>query len=295
MDSDVAARRQPVANHDMPPIASTDRGSRAADPSLGRPLSRGAPGHDPAARAPGGKPGGDVRRVDPPIPTGIPAPPPPVSLEELGEVAPDTGPRVRQDPRVEARQQAEAAEKARKRAEREQQQDKQRQEQEKKKKQQEEAKRRQEEAKKQREGAKAPAHVRLPNRARFGHAEAVALLRGAGINVRSSGGCADRSRSTCTSLEGIRRPVLEAVLRLRHDSACEVEISGGTEIGHAEGTYSHSNGYKIDILPHRCVSDYIESRNRFSGHRNDGAKTYRGSEGAVYYRESDHWDILVRR
>jgi hypothetical protein len=129
---------------------------------------------------------------------------------------------------------------------------------------------------------------------RLAHDSALQLLRGAGITATSSGGCRSRRRPDCTSLDGIRRPVLRELIRLRYKSRCDIEVSGGTETGHAGGHFSHANGYKIDILPDECISDHIEGSYRFAGHRGDGAKTYKGSGDVTYFREIDHWDIMVR-
>jgi hypothetical protein len=35
-------------------------------------------------------------------------------------------------------------------------------------------------------------------------------------------------------------------------------VQGGTEVGHSSGTYSHYNGYKIDIGLNTCHSNYIK-------------------------------------
>ena len=58
-------------------------------------------------------------------------------------------------------------------------------------------------------------------------------------------------------------------------SGCAITITGGTEIGHASGTYSHWNGYKVDVRPTTCVSSYITSRYAYYGVRADGATMYR--------------------
>lgn len=133
-----------------------------------------------------------------------------------------------------------------------------------------------------------------PGKARLAHSEAEQILHAAGIKLLSSGACGDRTRSECTSLEGIRRPAIEGILMFKQRSGCPVVITGGTEVGHADGRYSHARGYKLDITPDECVTGYIKRTGRYAGTRGDGAAIYEASNGVVYNRESDHWDITFR-
>lgn len=83
------------------------------------------------------------------------------------------------------------------------------------------------------------------------------------------------------------------VIDLKRRSGCPIVITGGTEVGHAPGRYSHHAGYKLDISPNRCISGYIRREYPYQRVRGDGARLYGDSE-TVYARESDHWDILFR-
>ncbi|MBB2912662.1 hypothetical protein FHS43_003945 [Streptosporangium becharense] len=127
--------------------------------------------------------------------------------------------------------------------------------------------------------------------ARLQHTDAALRLRKAGLRWTSSGGCADRHIRTCTSLEAVRSTTVASVIALRRRSDCPIVVTGGTEVGHAPGTYSHYAGYKLDIKPNRCINRYIRRNNSLQGVRGDGARLY-GSSGTVYAREPDHWDIL---
>lgn len=40
---------------------------------------------------------------------------------------------------------------------------------------------------------------------------------------------------------------------------CAVTVTGGTEVGHADGTYSHYNGYKLDFSLTSGLSSYIKN------------------------------------
>jgi hypothetical protein len=124
------------------------------------------------------------------------------------------------------------------------------------------------------------------------HSQATARFSAAGLTWSSSGGCSTRSNSTCTSFEQINQSTVDGIITFKGVSGCSVNITGGTEVGHAAGTYSHYNGYKIDITPSTCVSSYITSHYSYSGQRSDGASMYTAASGNVYARESNHWDIL---
>ena len=123
------------------------------------------------------------------------------------------------------------------------------------------------------------------------HSQATSIFRAAGITWSSSGGCSDRYNSTCTSFEQINDSTVYGVRTLKTASGCAVNITGGTEVGHASGTYSHWNGYKVDISKYTCVGNYI--RNTFTriADRGDGAAQWRSGAGNIYADEGSHWDI----
>lgn len=125
-------------------------------------------------------------------------------------------------------------------------------------------------------------------------AEARALLSAAGIPVTSSGNCSDRNNPTCTSLEQVRRNTINGIIAFKNASGCAVTVTGGTETGHGSGTYSHWNGYKVDISRTTCVTNYIRAHYTSIGNRGDGAPQYRDAGGNIYADEywANHWDIL---
>ncbi|MEU0333984.1 hypothetical protein [Streptomyces sp. NPDC006193] len=132
--------------------------------------------------------------------------------------------------------------------------------------------------------------------AKYSHAAAAQKLRAAGIAWTSSGGCSNRNNRRCTSFERINRSTVAGVIDFRKASRCAVTITGGTETGHASGTYSHWNGYKVDIQPTTCVNRYITRKFRYVGQRpGDHAKQYKSPSGNVYAREGSHWDITYYR
>ncbi|MGI5493011.1 hypothetical protein [Microtetraspora malaysiensis] len=133
--------------------------------------------------------------------------------------------------------------------------------------------------------------------ARLENAGAMRQLLTAGLRWRSSGRCTDRTNSTCTSLDGVRYGTLMQAIELKRRSNCRIIVTGGTEIGHSRGRYSHENGYKIDVAHNPCIDAYVTKTFDYWTTRGDGARMYRpeaASNSVVYADEDNHWDILYR-
>ncbi|HMU41067.1 MAG TPA: hypothetical protein PKE31_18825 [Pseudomonadota bacterium] len=127
--------------------------------------------------------------------------------------------------------------------------------------------------------------------AKLSQAQAESRIRGAGIGIYSSGGCSNRYKSNCTSLDQINDRTVNGIITLKGASGCGITITGGTETGHASGTYSHWNGYKVDISFSGCIDSYITRNFSYIGKRGDGAPMYKSAAGNIYAKESSHWDI----
>lgn len=121
------------------------------------------------------------------------------------------------------------------------------------------------------------------------HQAAVDAL-GDGFVISSSGNCSDRTRTNCTSLDGVRDLTVTRIGEFQDAVGETLVITGGTEAGHAAGQYSHANGYKIDVRPSDQVNSYIQSN-----YTSIGNSRWRDPRGNVYYRHGppDHWDISV--
>jgi len=117
-------------------------------------------------------------------------------------------------------------------------------------------------------------------------------ITGAKITVSSSGGCSDRNKTNCTSLDQVNSGTVDGIITLKNASGCAITITGGTETGHASGTYSHWNGYKFDISLNSCIDAYIKKSFAYQGLRSDGSPLYKSSAGNLYAKEGSHWDIL---
>ncbi|OLF10039.1 hypothetical protein BLA60_16385 [Actinophytocola xinjiangensis] len=121
---------------------------------------------------------------------------------------------------------------------------------------------------------------------KLSHADATARLRSSGITWSSSGGCSDRNNPTCTSFTQVNLATIQGAQTLRSASGCGLNVTGGTETGHASGTYSHWNGYKLDFGLNSCISNYI--RGNFAA---IGGNKWQSGSGNIYFLESNHWDV----
>ncbi|MFI6133835.1 hypothetical protein [Micromonospora sp. NPDC051141] len=121
---------------------------------------------------------------------------------------------------------------------------------------------------------------------------ATSQLRAAGITWSSSGNCSNRNVATCTSFEGVRQATIDGIITFKRASGCAVNVTAGTETGHAGGTYSHWNGYKLDIAKSSCVNNYIYNHYAYVGYISGWGYQYRAASGNLYTDEGDHWDIL---
>ncbi|MFF0414720.1 peptidoglycan-binding protein [Kitasatospora sp. NPDC004745] len=122
--------------------------------------------------------------------------------------------------------------------------------------------------------------------------QAASMLSSAGITWSSSGNCSDRGSSSCTSFDGLRRASADGAIALKRSiGSCPLNITGGTETGHASGTYSHGNGYKLDFGMSGCLTNYIHGTFTHSGTRGDGADLWTAASGNIYANEGSHWDV----
>ncbi|CAH1776914.1 unnamed protein product [Owenia fusiformis] len=125
---------------------------------------------------------------------------------------------------------------------------------------------------------------------KISHSAARSMLSREGIGISSSGRCSNRYNPRCTSLEQIRRKTITGTINeLKRPSRCPMTVTGGTEVGHARGTYSHWNGFKIDLGLNSCLNNYI--RANFPFYRMRGRyRVYRARSGNEYCLEGNHWD-----
>ncbi len=126
---------------------------------------------------------------------------------------------------------------------------------------------------------------------KLSQSQAASQLSAAGITWSSSGNCTTRSNAHCTSFDQINAATVQGVITLKHASGCAINITGGTEVGHASGTYSHYNGYKVDIAHNSCIDNYVHSAFTKIANRGDGYPQWQASSGNLYCDEGTHWDV----
>lgn len=120
---------------------------------------------------------------------------------------------------------------------------------------------------------------------------AASQLSAAGVTHSSSGNCTTRSNSTCTSYEQINQSTVTGLVTLKNASKCAINVTGGTEVGHASGTYSHYNGYKADVAKNSCIDSYVKNSFTRIADRGDGYPQWKAASGNIYCDEGNHWDI----
>jgi len=92
-----------------------------------------------------------------------------------------------------------------------------------------------------------------------------------------------RNNPTCTSYEGILSGTVDGVITLKNASgASSLVITGGTEVGHASGTYSHYNGYKVDVRHTTTLDNYIHTAFTRIANRSDGYPQWQAASGNIY-------------
>lgn len=121
---------------------------------------------------------------------------------------------------------------------------------------------------------------------KLSHADAAARLSAAGVAWTSSGGCSDRNQPNCTSFTEINLDTILGAITLQQAGGCALTITGGTETGHADGTYSHWNGYKLDFRMTSCLTNWVQ------GHYTPiGGSKWQSGSGNIYFHEGNHWDV----
>jgi hypothetical protein len=128
---------------------------------------------------------------------------------------------------------------------------------------------------------------------RLSQSQAAARLQAAGISAVSSGGCTSPSGSTCTSYEGVREGTVNGAITLKSACGCSIVITGGTETGHASGTYSHANGYKFDFQKNSGLNNYVTSAFTRIANRGDGYPQWQSAAGNIYCDEGNHVSYTI--
>lgn len=97
----------------------------------------------------------------------------------------------------------------------------------------------------------------------------------------------------CTSVGGLRQSTVSQTINIKNICG-SITVTGGSELGHADGGLSHGSGSKIDLSTgiDSCIqggSDGFFARNGSRGSH----PRYIDKCNNEYVRESTHWDITV--
>ena len=115
-------------------------------------------------------------------------------------------------------------------------------------------------------------------------AEAASRLSAAGVGVKPG-----------ARLEGIQPHVIDGVIALNRSCGCNIVVTEGTGGTHQNGTYSHSNGYKLDLRTNNnpALVSYVQNNFTPGAPWRDGTRTYVNGN-ATYAVERDHIDVVYR-
>lgn len=124
-------------------------------------------------------------------------------------------------------------------------------------------------------------------------------LADAGIDVNKPP-CPDGVRyqnvaGGCTTVGGLRENTVAQAIQLSKVCSPYV-LTGGNELGHADGGMSHTTGYKIDTATtiDACIYNGKNGYFKRNGSRGSNAR-YLDKCSNEYVRESNHWDITVTK
>ena len=128
-------------------------------------------------------------------------------------------------------------------------------------------------------------------------AQVRAQLAGVGVSINHDP-CTGSSGSGCTDVGGMQQATVQQIINLSSKcggpGGCGMVVTGGNEPGHAVGTYSHGNGYKVDLRLGTPVDSVIQNLTSAGTRTGDGpGPAWVDSCRNQYVRESDHWDITV--
>jgi hypothetical protein len=100
-----------------------------------------------------------------------------------------------------------------------------------------------------------------------------------------------------TDLSGLRQKTIDEIKDIGSKVGySNITITGGTEAGHADGDSDHAGGYKFDLRTDADLHNYIINNFEYvpDEEKSHGVFQYVAPSGAIYTRELNHWDVLVK-
>ena len=140
--------------------------------------------------------------------------------------------------------------------------------------------------------------------------QASATLTSNGFTFSSTGNCTDKTKASCTSLDGIHSDTVAGLIALKTTcgtSCGNLVITGGTETGHAEcynpttTCLPHSYGFKADVSNTQgngaaftsFISQQVQAQNNTPMNINGFYNISIGGFNYQVHPEGDHMDITV--
>jgi hypothetical protein len=133
-------------------------------------------------------------------------------------------------------------------------------------------------------------------------------LRAAGIGVNKAacssvaGPACGGTPPSCTNVANMQDATIQQIINIATAcggvlNRCGVQVTGGTEPGHACGTYSHANGYKVDLTQNSATLNAYLQKFPLTGQRggDSGGPIRIDTCGNQYVQEANHWDITVTK
>jgi len=119
------------------------------------------------------------------------------------------------------------------------------------------------------------------------NSEAEAYLKASGANIDIKPGA---------SLEGIKQSTLDGVVNLSLACGCPITITEGTGGTHAAGTFSHANGYKVDLRTNgnQALLDYVTKKSGASYVTDTAYGPLYKAGYTTYIIEKDHLDVQFK-
>lgn len=72
------------------------------------------------------------------------------------------------------------------------------------------------------------------------------------------------------------------MINLKKQSGANIVITGGTETGHAKGTRSHANGFKVDVRKGATIDNFIKKTFKQIANRGDGFPQWQDTAKNTY-------------
>lgn len=128
----------------------------------------------------------------------------------------------------------------------------------------------------------------MPKRVRK---DSVKKFRATGTTWSSDSHRSDLNEDHRTSFEEINPVTIHGIMTQKESSGDHVNNRDETDTSRPSATYSHWNGFDLDIAPSVSVANDIRMTDETVGVHGDDARQGRDGTGSVATGETNHWDV----